>query len=168
MTEIWKQIKEHPKYSVSNFGRVRNDERGIILKPFKIGTKGKGNQYFAVDLYPSRSVRVHRLVAMAFIPNTDNKPEVNHKDGDHFNNQVSNLEWVTGSENCYHAYNTLNRKRLFGADNPYSRRVVRIEDGKVFGSLIEAARECGIGRSSISKCVLGQREKAGGFHWKYD
>lgn len=165
-TEEWKELRDFPKYSVSSFGRVRNDKTGKILKPFKIGSPN--GQYYAVDFYPKKSVRVHRLVASAFIPNPNNKKEVNHIDGDHFNNEVKNLEWVTGSENCIHAYRKLNRKRFFGAENVTSKKVVRIEDGHVFNSLREAAEASGIKtHAHISDCLRGLRNKAGGYHWKY-
>ena len=166
MTEEWKKIEGFPRYSVSNLGRVKNNETGYILKPFKIGNKG--NQYSAVDFYPKKSVRVHRLVALHFVENPDNKPEVNHKDGDHFNNKASNLEWVTGSENCWHAYNILNKKRLAGAENPHAAKVVRVEDGKIFGSVSEAAKAVGLrSHTGITKSLKNSKRRAGGYHWKY-
>lgn len=104
--EIYKPIEEsRGKYSVSNMGRVRNNETGIVLKPIKF-TKG----YVKVNLHLENGQRysrsIHRLVAMAFIPNPENKPEVNHKNGIHDDNKVSNLEWMTGEENKRHAYDT--------------------------------------------------------------
>lgn len=168
MNEEWKIIKDFPKYSISNLGRIKNSETGKDLKPFKIGTKNE--QYYAVDFYPyhKKNIRIHRLVAQAFIPNPDNKPEVNHIDGNHFNNAVNNLEWVTGSENCIHAYRVLNRKKYYGAENVTSKKVVRIEDGHVFNSLREAAEASGIKtHAHISDCLRGLRNKAGGYHWKY-
>ena len=166
MKEVWKKVTDFPKYSVSNLGRVRNDEKGSILKPFKIG--GKNNQYYAVDMWPKKSIRVHRLVASAFIPNPDHKREVNHIDGDHFNNAVNNLEWVTGSENCIHAYRTLNRKKFFGAENVTSKKVLRVEDGHVFDSLQEAAKASGVKyHSLISRALKDEFRTAGGYHWKY-
>lgn len=165
MTEQWKKIEEYPQYSISNLGRVRHDEKNKILVPFAIGKKG--NQYQAVDLYPKKSVRIHRLVAKYFIPNPENKPEVNHIDGDKTNNQATNLEWVSGSENCVHAYRVLGRKKFFGADNATSKKVIRVEDGKLYGSLQEAAKDCGLAsHTSISNALSGQKRTAGGYHWK--
>ena len=66
-------------------------------------------------------LRVHRLVAKAYIPNPDNKPFVNHKDGNKQNNHVSNLEWCTPKENSQHAYDTGLAKALSGSDNPSSK-----------------------------------------------
>lgn len=166
MKEIWKKINGYPKYSVSNRGRVRNDNSGYILKPYVVGAHN--NQYLAVDLHIKKNLKVHRLVALHFIPNPENKREVNHLDGDHFNNAVSNLEWVTGSENCKHAYDQLGKIRLKGQLNPYARKVERIEDGKVFDCLNEAARAVGLkSHTNISQAIAGKQKTAGGYHWKY-
>lgn len=93
------------KYDVSDTGYVRNRETGTILKP---GYRGKPkNPYQFVILYLNGIAThhsVHRLVAEAFIPNPDDKPQVNHIDGDRFNNAAINLEWVTAQENITHAF----------------------------------------------------------------
>lgn len=165
MKEEWKKIEGFPNYSISNLGRVRNDKTEYVLKPYIVG--GKNNQYLAVDLRTKKNVKVHRLVAMHFIPNPGNKREVNHIDGKHFNNKISNLEWVTGSENCFHAYRVIGRKKFFGSENHYSKKVIRVEDGKIFGSFVEAAKACGLkSHTSISQAIKGSRKTAGGYHWK--
>lgn len=115
MKEIWKDIEGYEGlYQVSNLGQVKSLERTIIVKNckqsktypecIKIPFPNKKG-YLRVQLYKNnkrRNLRVHRLVALAFIPNPDNKPKVNHIDGDPTNNVVSNLEWVTGEENRAH------------------------------------------------------------------
>ena len=103
MEEIWKEIPGYEKkYKVSNLGNVYSNKHKRILKPYKV-RKG----YLRVDLFGSKFVRkhqkVHRLVAMAFIPNPDNKPQINHIDGNPANNCVTNLEWCTNDENQKHA-----------------------------------------------------------------
>ncbi len=101
--EIWRDIKNYDgKYQVSNFARVKSFHKGDvrILKPETV----KG--YLRIGLYKNGRTKnyfVHALVAQAFIPNPANKPFVNHIDGNKLNNNVSNLEWVTASENQQHA-----------------------------------------------------------------
>ena len=171
MTEEWKVIDERPGYSVSNLGKVRNDKTGKILTP-QLHKASKGDNYLFVNLSKGKVIgrAVHRLVAIAFIPNPDNKPEVNHIDGNHCNNAVNNLEWVTSQENTLHAYRVLNRRMGKIASEVNIKKIVRIEDGKVFNSLIEAAKACGLkGTSGISHCLRGNkwRHTAGGYHWRY-
>ena len=103
----WKLIEGFGgTYSVSNYGDVKNNRTGKLMKPRKnekgylhIGLTKNGKQ---------KCMRVHRLVAQAFIPNPENKPQVNHIDFDRENNCVSNLEWVTNQENTQ--YSVCNRK----------------------------------------------------------
>ena len=162
----WEKTRINPDYSVSNMGLVRNDKTMQVLKPYPTGVKN--NQYLAVDIYPRKSVRVHRLVAEAFLPNPENKPVVNHIDGNKFNNKVTNLEWVTQSENCYHAYRVLGREKFFSGDNRNARKIVRLEDGTVFNSLADAVRACGLKtHAHISDVLRGKRKTAGGYHWEY-
>ena len=164
--EEWKKIEKFPQYSVSDFGRVRNDKTGNILKPFCVGNKN--HQYYAVDFYPIKNRKIHRLVAEAFIPNPEHKREVNHKDGNHFNNAAENLEWVSGSENCIHAYRVLGKVRLSGSLNSRSRKIIRVEDGKVYGSVSEATSENGLkAHTSIVKAINRDNRTAGGYHWVF-
>ena len=99
--EEWRIIQEtDDKYSISDKGRVRNNNTMHILSP------SNKEGYKRVALYINgkpRTRSVHRLVAIEFIPNPENKREVNHKDGNPSNNCVENLEWVTPEENIRHA-----------------------------------------------------------------
>ena len=105
MTEIWKPVVGYLGfYEVSNLGRVKSlkdnlgRDRELILKPQK-----RKDGYFTIELKRSTKF-LHRIVAEAFIPNPENKPQVNHKDSNRENNQTGNLEWVTASENILHGY----------------------------------------------------------------
>ena len=104
--EVWKSAPYCSDYHLSNFGRVKSFYKGkvTILKP-KLSIGG----YLGVQLSKNgkkQKFYTHRLVAQAFIPNPDNKPEVNHQDGHKMNCFVGNLEWATGSENIRHAFAT--------------------------------------------------------------
>ena len=96
--ERWKLIEGYPGYKVSTMGRVQNIRTGYILK-----TYDDGRGYLRVKLHRA-NLRVHILVAKAFIPNPENKPEVNHKKGKKNDVRASQLEWVTPSENIKHAW----------------------------------------------------------------
>lgn len=94
---MWVKVKRNQNYSINEKGEVRNDETGLIKKP----TENKATGYLVLDLYSDNKrikVPVHRLVAEAFIPNPENKPTVDHKDGNRKNNTISNLRWAWYSE----------------------------------------------------------------------
>jgi len=94
----WKKVSRNTNYSINKAGQIRNDKTGNIKKVYV----NKQNGYLTVDLYSNnkpQKVTVHRLIAEAFIPNPDNKPCIDHKDGDRQNNKLSNLRWSTYSEN---------------------------------------------------------------------
>ena len=95
---MFNKIIGHENYSVSNLGEVKNDSTGRILKQ-----ANHSHGYKNIQIGKGNTKYIHRLVAGAFIPNPENKPEVNHKDGNKQNNNVDNLEWVTSSENKQHA-----------------------------------------------------------------
>lgn len=102
---MWKQIEKAPKYEVNKEGAIRNIRTQYIVKP-RINKTG----YYDVRLHlgPERhkniTCLIHQEVAKAFIPNPNNLPCVNHKDGNKLNNNVDNLEWCTYSENLKHAW----------------------------------------------------------------
>ena len=105
--EVWKPIKQDPRYIVSSKGRIAR-----LRKPWI--KYGRGKQGYLYVRFGGREQikqhKIHRLVAEAFLRKGEGKEIVNHKDGNHFNNKVENLKWVTQSENNKHAYKVGLRK----------------------------------------------------------
>lgn len=192
--EIWKDIEGYEGlYQISNYGRIKSLEKYIksgIKNSKKVKRKEKilkiqenryGYNYVNLSKNSEHKYKtIHRLVAQAFIPNPQNKPQVNHIDGDKTNNCISNLEWCTSSENEIHAYKFLNKhknngnKGKFGKENAKAKVVLQIDKytnkilNKYYG-ISEAERKTGISNQSISKCCLKRKGyfTAGGFKWRY-
>lgn len=112
--EKWVHVQGYEGlYEISSYGRVRSLDHDTVHRGFKMYKKGRvlsvrrdGGGYHQYRLYKngtSSYPKAHRMVAIAFLPNPDNMPEINHKDGDKDNNCVCNLEWVTGQRNVEHA-----------------------------------------------------------------
>lgn len=180
MEEIWKDIPSYEGYyQVSNLGNFKSLPRVVKYKtngcrnyPSKcLLTEITKDNYQRITLMKEgvkTRYQAHRLVALAFIPNPDNKPFINYIDGNKSNNIVSNLEWCTASENIIHADNT--GLRNMSNHNPSnSRKIKCIETREVFLSCLRAVKWLGKTSNSIFSLVRGTNKngKAFGYHWKF-
>lgn len=183
MKEIWKDIEDYEGlYQVSNMGRVKS-----LARTRKAYTPGKGDWvapvkerilrasiskdgYYCVVLAKegvNKHQRVNRLVAEAFIPNTENKPQVNHIDGNKLNNRVDNLEWVTAKENTIHSV-----KNGLQGPNPCRKAIAQYDLGgnfiRTWASTYEAGKTLHISCGSIKMSMKGiqGRTQASGYIWK--
>lgn len=180
MQEIWKDIEGYEGlYQVSNLGNVKSLNYRNMKKPHLLKPKVTHDGYYRLNLCKDgilKSRTIHILVARAFIPNPDNKPQVNHIDGNKQNNCVSNLEWVTGKENIRHAIDTglrkiENHKYLKGSSHYASKPVLQYDlDGnfiKKWGCQQEAVRFYGCSKSMIGNAASGRLRTAMGSIWRY-
>lgn len=163
--EIWKPIEGFENYEVSNLGNVRNIKKNKQLKK-------QLSKYYHVNLYDTYGKAykklIHRLVAIAFIPNPNNLPIVNHIDENKLNNCVKNLEWCSIKENVIHS------SRPHPNDDRYKQASKKILQYSLLGEFIkewksvsEASNYLGITASSISSCLKNKVKTSGGFQWKY-
>ena len=178
--EEWRDVVGHEgRYEVSSLGRVRSlmCQRGKRKHPWYM--KGKIDRYG----YPvvclrkngkNKHIPVHRLVAIAFIPNPEGKETVNHRNGSKLDNSASNLEWATQSEQEFHKYRVLGQKPA-GFSKEYmdrhKQRVRCVETGIVYESVAEAGRQ--LRNTTETSCIIAVCKKkkyhltAWGYHWEY-
>lgn len=181
--EIWKDIEGYEGiYQVSNYGRVKGLERVVsnftgrmivpsrILKP-QANHKGYLTVHLSQGAKNNKRIPIHRLVAIAFIPNPDNLPQVNHKNEDKLDNCVDNLEWCT---NLYNSrYGTRPQRLGMKARNGACSKTVAqySKDGKclvaIYPSVNEVDRMLGFDFRNIGACCRGEKKSAYGYTWKY-
>lgn len=173
MEEVWKDIRGYEQvYQVSNLGRVKSLERVVdfgrsyrtvhemILKQYI-----QNNGYVWVGLHKNNTQKrmlVHRLVAMAFIPNPDNLPEVNHKDENPLNNTLSNLEWCTRKYN--ENYGTKKQRQTLKQSIPVAAYKDGVEIMR-FASSMEAQRN-GYNQQCVRYCCRGIYKTYRGYEWR--
>lgn len=196
MNEQWKDVVGYEGYyQVSNRGRVKGLKYTLlvgccfktlperILKP----NKNKFGYYYVV-LHKNRKPKtwkIHRLVALAFIPNPENKPCIDHIDTIRTNNNIENLRWCTHSENMNNPISKpkilknaeIARKKMLQNKEKYDeirlksvrKPILCLETNIIYESITKASKELNINLSSIAQCLKGirNRKTAGGYHWKY-
>jgi len=170
--EEWHIIEDFPNYSVSNLGNIKNNKTNRIMK---LNVKGG---YYHISLnngYCKKGLKVHRLVALAFINNTENKPEVNHINKNKLDNSVSNLEWATRKEQNQHRIKdliiTCNKNKPINRLDKKSGVILEkynsIEHAGIWASENQLTSNSHNGRNAIGNCVNGLSNSAYGFRWEY-
>ncbi len=174
----WRDILKHPGYQVSDDGYLRSlpdiDERGRFM-PGRVLSVSPSDNGYPRTIINGKDVKVHRLVALAFLPNPDGLPQVNHKSGVKTDNRVQNLEWCTNAQNQTHKYRVLGipggmtGKRGAMCKNSKRVRATCVTTGavSVFDSGQEAARELGIDGSGVSQAARGTLRTYKGYQWVY-
>ena len=160
--EIWKEIsienEDTSGYYISSLGRFKN-KKGVVMTNYK--PHQSGYIYVRVNI---KKYALHRLVAMMFLPNTENKPFVNHKDGNKTNNSLDNLEWVTCAENSFHAHK-------IGLAKGHTRKIIQydLEMNEInkFDKIKDASESLHISLSCIKDVLKGIQKSSKGFIFKY-
>lgn len=161
---MWVKIKNYINYSVNENGEIRNDVTGKLKSPYIC----KSNGYYYVDLWKnnhSKKIPLHRIIAEAFIPNPENKPTIDHADGNRTNNSISNLRWATYSE----------QNSRFSTYGVRSTKISAEKDSgekMYFNQISEAAEyfNCSIANIShmLKKGDLGVRGKTRYYRFRYE
>jgi len=169
----WNQIPGYEGYyEINRSGKVRSIDR--IVKDKRVGEKAISGKEILVckDAYgynkcqlwknkKAYNVGIHRLLGIVFIENPQGKSQINHKNGVRDDNRISNLEWVTASENIKHGYRCNNRQ------SAVKKRIVCVTNGIMYNSLTEASNSLGVSVSNISSVCRGLREVTNNLKFSY-
>ena len=159
----WKILKENENYSINKKGEIKNNITKKILRP----SINKDSGYYQIDLWKdnkSRKYTLHRLVASNFIPNLENKPTVDHIDGNRLNNDISNLRWATYSEQN-------SRFNTFGVRSEKIKVININGEELIFNRIKDVAKyfNCNISNISqmLKKGTFGKRGKTRNYKFIY-
>lgn len=182
--EIWKRIEGYkPIYEISNLGRVRSisrvtpNARGLYVRKEKfLRVSYDKAGYAAVELFNEQGRKkkclIHRLVAIHFIDNPDNKPEIDHINGKRDDNRVENLKWCTRVENCNNPLSLEKYRDCKGERSRHKRNIIAytINGEKVgeWATITMAAEATNTNRHSISYAANGKYKSANNLIWRYN
>ena len=182
MEKQWKQIPGYEGlYEVSEdgdvrsvaqftrFHNIRTRKTPRRLRPFK--TRDGYMRFTLSNRGVARHMSAHRIVALAFIPNDEGLPQINHKDENPLNNKVSNLEWCTGKQNCNYGQHRQRISQRLKFKHHLAKPVARLDDDgniiETYPSCNEAARRMGVRSENISRCCIGRYKRVCGYKWQY-
>lgn len=184
--EIWKDVDGYEGiYIVSNKGRVISLSRSIanrysmrctnpkLLNPY-IRYVSENYRFHCVSLWKDnkcKSIRLHRLVALAFIPNPYNLPEIDHIDTDTSNNSIENLRWCTRIENANNPI-TKEKNRIIRLGKPIhklKKEIVQMQNGIIVNtfSCIKDVTKMGFNKNTVSSCCNNKRKNHKGYQWMF-
>lgn len=179
MIEVWKDIDVlNNDYQISSKGRVINVKTNRILK------QSADKDGYCIVHIRNKTFKVHRLVCQYFLNNDENYPQVNHKDGNKQNNDLSNLEWCTQSHNMKHRFEVLyqipyNKGKKMSKEfctkisnakkgiRTTGKKVKCVETNTIYDCTRDAERLLNIYKGCIAHCAKGYVHTAGGYHWQY-
>ncbi len=160
MKALFDQSKKSQKY-IDESGKIYSESRDGKIRELKPNVNKKRGYLYART--STKNYSIHRLVASAFLPNPENKPQVNHKDGNKHNNDVSNLEWVTATENARHAISNGLTRQLKKNEGPikYTNKQCLAIMKRVYGGMTyrEAGRKYRMPYSTVAHLMRGSRRE---------
>lgn len=152
-------IEGFTQYRVDRQGNVYNNQKKLLRQ--EMARNGYMRVSLSNETVKHKRFLVHRLVALAFIPNPDNLPQINHIDRDKTNNGADNLEWCSPLSNLMHS-NVIGKAMVANEQS-----VKCVTTGKIYSSVKEASQELGLSHSNIVACCRGRRKTCGGMKWEY-
>lgn len=181
-SEVWKDVPGMEEYfQVSDAGRIRSKDRVCLrsdtLTPVSFrgkvltGVKNRSGYLIIRTSISAEKItlRPHRIVAGVFVPNPENKPQVNHLDGDKSNNSAANLEWVTNSENQLHAIASGLKYMPVGKNAMRFERAVDVFRNSIYITTLYGNADMagfGVDYRNVSACLLGKRKTHRGYTFK--